>query len=190
MRNTSYMPGDYAVFIGRLSHEKGVHILLRAWKNCRGMLLKILGDGPQNLEFRRVSSEHGIKNVEFLGLRSHSETLKMLEKAEFLIMPSVCYETFGLPIIEAFACGKPVIASNQGAMADIVADGKTGLLFTPGDSGELANKAKWLWNHPRECRKMGENARKEYEAKYTPEKNYRMLMAIYQKAIEMHRQRR
>jgi len=74
-------------------------------------------------------------------------------------------------------------------MADIVEDGKTGLLFKPRDSAELAEKVRWLWNHPDECRRMGENARREYEEKYTPEKNYQILMDIYEKVLAMRKKR-
>jgi glycosyltransferase involved in cell wall biosynthesis len=110
----------------------------------------------------------------------------LLDQARFLVMPSIWYETFGLSIVEAFSHGKPVIASNLGAMADIVQDGVTGLLFSPNDSEQLAEKARWLWNNVEEYETMGQNARKEYMAKYTPEKNYEMLMDIYEKAVEFH----
>jgi len=85
--------------------------------------------------------------------------------------------------LEAFACGLPVIASRLGAMAEIVEDGRTGLLFRPGDPEDLAAKVEWAWSHPKELREMGSEARKEYERKYTAEQNYRRLMEIYQKAI-------
>jgi glycosyltransferase involved in cell wall biosynthesis len=75
-------------------------------------------------------------------------------------------------------------------MAEIVEDGKTGLLFTPGDAEDLAAKVEWAWNHPVEMAEMGKSARREYEEKYTAERNYQMLMEIYQKAIENHRRQR
>jgi glycosyltransferase involved in cell wall biosynthesis len=72
-------------------------------------------------------------------------------------------------------------------MVEIVEHGKTGLLFRPGDAKDLAAKIQWAYEHPEEMQKMGVNARKEFEAKYTAEKNYQMLMEIYQKAIKNHR---
>lgn len=75
-----------------------------------------------------------------------------------------------------------MIASRLGAMAEIVEEGRTGLLFEPGDAEDLAEKVAWAWAHPRELAEMGREARREYEQKYTAEKNYEMLMAIYERA--------
>ena len=92
--------------------------------------------------------------------------------AAFVVVPSRVYETFGRVAVEAFACGTPVIASRLGALAEIVADGRTGLHFTPGDAADLAAKVAWAWAHPEEMAAMGRRARAEYEARYTPERNY------------------
>jgi glycosyltransferase involved in cell wall biosynthesis len=179
-----YRYGDYAVFIGRLGEEKGVRTLIGAWKDLPGIPLKIVGDGPGAKDFKSLIADMNIKNIDFLGYKPYLECRKLLNDARFLIMPSIVYETFGLANIEAFSHCKPVIASNLGAMADIVKDKVTGLLFTPMNTQELAEKVRWLWNNPEECKRMGQNARKEYEEKYTPEKNYEMLMGIYERVIE------
>jgi glycosyltransferase involved in cell wall biosynthesis len=110
-----------------------------------------------------------------------------MARAAFLVMPSECYETFGLVIVEAFCQGLPVIVSRLGSMAEIVEDGVTGLHFTPGDAADLAAKVRWAASHPEDMRRMGANARRVYEEKYTPEANYRQLIAIYQQAIENKR---
>jgi glycosyltransferase involved in cell wall biosynthesis len=94
-----------------------------------------------------------------------------------------------MTIVEAFASALPVIASNLGSMAELIEDGTTGLLFEPGNADDLARKVQWAWEHPEEMRRMGEAARREYEQKYTPERNYQMLMDIYQQAIEHRRSR-
>lgn len=179
---------EYAVFIGRLGYEKGVNTLLNAWKQVPQTPLKIIGDGPQREEFQKLAKYYNLNSVSFLGYRPHNECLDLLKRAKFLIMPSVWYETFGLTIIEAFACGKAVIASNLGAMADLVTHGKTGLLFKSGDSHDLAKKVRWMVENKGAIIEMGKNARAEFEMKYTAEKNYQMLMDIYNKAITMHRQ--
>jgi glycosyltransferase involved in cell wall biosynthesis len=106
-----------------------------------------------------------------------------MKRARFLVLPSELYETFGRVAVEAFACGVPVIASRLGAMQEIVEDGRTGLHFSPGDADDLAAKVEWAWTHPNEMQAMGRAARAEYEAKYTAEQNYRMLMEIYQKVL-------
>ena len=103
--------------------------------------------------------------------------------ARFLVFPSQWYEGLPLTIVEAFACGVPVIASRLGAMAEIVEDGKTGLHFTPGDPEDLAAKVDWAWAHSREMETIGRAARAEYEATYTAERNYKLLMETYRYAI-------
>ena len=88
-----------------------------------------------------------------------------------------------MTIAEAYACGTPVLASRLGAMQEIVHDGCTGLHFTPGDADDLAKKVEWAWAHPEEMRAMGRNARAEYELKYSAERNYNLLLAIYHQTI-------
>lgn len=176
--------GEYAVFIGRLGKEKGLKTLIEAWKHLPDVPLKIIGDGPDAEEFSSLAHNLNIENIDFLGYMPHHECMKLLGEASFLVMPSIWYETFGLTIVEAFSHCKPVVASNMGAMADIVKDGETGLLVEAKNAKDLADKAKWLWNNPEECLRMGQNARREYKEKYTHEKNYEMLMNIYQAVIE------
>jgi glycosyltransferase involved in cell wall biosynthesis len=109
--------------------------------------------------------------------------MELLRDARFMIMPAVCYENFPMAIREAFACGKPVIASRLGAMAELVEDGKTGLLFEPGDPEDLAAKIRWMLKNEDACIAMGKNARKAFEEKYTAERNFQILMRIYNKLI-------
>lgn len=164
-----------ALYVGRLSDEKGIQTMLRAWRSL-DVPLRIVGEGPL---FDLVSNS-SIKKITCLGRKLSSEVFEVMGKAAFLLMPSEWYETFGLVIIEAFACGLPVIASRLGSMAEIIQDGETGLLFRPGDAVDMACKVKWAAAHPEEMRKMGENARQVYMRKYTPEVNYRELLSIYE----------
>ena len=106
-----------------------------------------------------------------------------MQRAAYLVMPSIWYENFPRTLVEAYACGLPVIASRLGAMAELVRDGETGLLFEPGNAADLAQKMQWAEAHPETMRRMGEAARAEYEASYTPETNFNQLMAIYSDAI-------
>ena len=177
----------YAVFIGRLGYEKGVNILLRAWRETPQIPLRIIGDGPERGEFQRLAKRYSLNNVKFLGYRSRHECLGVLKKSHVLIMPSTWYETFGLTIIEAYACGKPVIASDLGGMGDLIKDGKTGLLFKSGNSRDLASKVRFLFEDKNAAFEMGRNARVEFEMKYTAEKNYDILMDIYNKAERIHK---
>lgn len=171
-----------ALFVGRLSREKGVATLLSAWKSIPNGL-SLAGSGPYAAE------ENLGPHVTFLGALDSETVAREMRKAQFLVMPSECFEGFGMVIVEAFAAGSPVLASRLGAMAEIVKDGVTGLHFEAGNPRDLAAKARWLFEHPDQCRRMGLNARAEYERKYTPERNYEMLMDIYEQAIdEAHRQ--
>ncbi len=174
---------DYALYIGRLSPEKGLGTLLRAWQRLESVPLKIVGDGPLKEKMRASIVEHVLKAVELLGHRPLEEVFHWMGGARFLVFPSQWYEGLPLTITEAFACGLPVIASRLGAMAEIVEDQRTGLLFTPGDAEDLAAKVEWAWSHPKAMARMGQEARREYETKYTAEQNYEMLMAIYRRAL-------
>jgi glycosyltransferase involved in cell wall biosynthesis len=117
------------------------------------------------------------------GQLPREEVMTALRNARFLVFTSECYENFPMTIVEAFAPGVPVICSRLGAMQEIVAGGRTGLHFTPGDPEDLAQKVERAWTHPDEMTEMGRAARAEYEAKYTAERNYEMLMEIYQRVL-------
>jgi glycosyltransferase involved in cell wall biosynthesis len=172
--------GGYAIFVGRLSPEKGIHTLLDAWSKLPpGMPLKILGQGPLAADVEAFAREH--QHVELLGHRALPEVLDLIGAARLLVMPSIWYETFGRTIIEAFARGTPVVASNLGAMAELVEDGVTGLRFTAGSANDLAEKVTTVWNHPL-LDAMRRACRREYELRYTADRNYEMLIDLYERA--------
>jgi glycosyltransferase involved in cell wall biosynthesis len=179
--------GSYALFAGRLSPEKRVSTLLQAWTHLRSRVpLVIVGGGAQRDELEKEAIRDNLTMVEFRGLLTREQTLATLKNARFLIFSSEWYETFGLTMVEAFACGVPVICSRMGAMQEIVDDGRTGLHFAPGDGADLAEKVEWAWNHPEQMRQMGEEGRREYERKYTAAQNYPRLLEIYEQAIAAH----
>jgi len=175
---------EYAVFLGRLSEEKGLRTLLQAWAHVnRNCPLRVIGEGPLLNEIRSEISRSALSHVRLDGRLSRQESLMALQGARIFILPSNCYENFPMTIAEAYACGTPVLASRLGAMQEIVRGGCTGLHFTPGDAEDLAKKVEWAWAHPEEMRAMGRNARTEYELKYSAERNYNLLLAIYHQAI-------
>ena len=174
--------GGYALFVGRLSPEKGVGNLLAAWERLGTQVpLKVVGDGPLSSEVAEVARR--LEGVEYLGRRSRDQVLAVMKQAAFLVFPSELYEGFPMTIAEAYATGLPIISSNLGAMASLIDHGRTGLHFRPGDPEGLAAKVEWFLAHPAELARMRREARAEYEAKYTAERNYRMLMEIYERAI-------
>ena len=176
--------GKFVLFLGRLSEEKGLACLIRAWKELNGIPLKIVGSGPGEAYFKAMADRLETRDIEFLGYMPHSECMNLLDEARFLIVPSIWYETFGLTIVEAFSRAKPVIASDLGAMADLVSNGDTGLLFEANNSMALAERVRFLWTDVPTSRQMGKKARQDYEEKFQEEKNYQELLAIYQKATE------
>ena len=182
-----FSEGDMAertfLFVGRLSPEKGIEVLRQAMHQAPEVRLRVAGDGPDEPRLR------ALPNVTLLGPLPGGQVQFEMTHALALVLPSVSYENFPRTLVEAFASGLPVIASRLGAMAELIDDGETGLLFEPGNPADLAAKLRWALQHPDEMRAMGANARRVYEAKYTPEINYRQLLAIYQEAIseEHHR---
>jgi glycosyltransferase involved in cell wall biosynthesis len=176
--------GGYALFVGRLTDEKGVPNLLHAWSRLSDIELVIAGQGPMRAQVEEYVQKRSRRNVQYAGPLARDEVIRLMKAASFLVFPSQWYEGFPMTIVEAYACGTPVIASRLGAMQEIVHDGRSGLHFTPGDADDLAKKVQWAWAHPYEMREMGQNALAEFEAKYTAERNYEMLMDIYRQAIQ------
>ncbi len=177
-------PGNYALFIGRLSKEKGLNTLLDAWKLLTDISLKIIGDGPLMRDLAERIELENIENVELLGRTSHDETMNILKKARVLLFPSEWLETFGLGIIEAFACGVPVIASRQKTIEEIIQHRENGLLFEPGNAHDLAQTVKEIWENTDLLQEMGKKARQSYLMKYSKQQKYNSLMEIYERAIE------
>lgn len=176
--------GDYALFAGRLAEGKGVSTLLAAWDLLpRSIPLLVIGEGPLRAQLEAEAQRKNMQRVRFCGRLDVTETRAAMKKAAFLIVPSVWYETFSLNIAEAFACGTPVLCSRLGAMQENVDDHRTGLHFTAGDAEDLARIVDWAWTHPTELASMGREARREYENRFTPEKNYTRLMEIYQHTV-------
>ncbi|MGB3652518.1 MAG: glycosyltransferase family 4 protein [Rivularia sp. (in: cyanobacteria)] len=170
--------GGYALFVGRLSIEKGLDTLLSAWEHLDVKIpLKIVGDGP--LAGEVVEAAKRIPQVEWLGRRPMSEVHQLMGEAMFLVFPSKWYETFGRVAAEAFAKGTPVIAANIGAIAELVDSGRTGLHFSPGNSEDLASKVQWAIENQTKLTQMRQEARAEFESKYTAQQNYHRMMEIY-----------
>jgi len=174
--------GNFALFVGRLSAEKGIWTLLSGWRLLKDVSLKIVGDGLLMARIKKQVEQEGLA-IEILGWRPRGEVFSLMKQASLLVFPSEWYEGFPMTIAEAFAAGLPVVASRLGAMAEIVDEGRAGLLFEPANPVDLVTKVEYAWVHPREAGKMGREARRKYEEKYTAEKNYEILMQIYKQVI-------
>ena len=175
---------NYALFIGRLSREKGIGTLLRAWDLIPGLPLIVAGDGPLMKMVDEAATRDGGTNIQPLGWRSRDEIIGLIKGALFVVVPSECYEGFPVTIVEAFACGVPVIGSRLGGVGEVIRHGYSGLLFEPGDATGLAAAAQSLWQDPTLRTRLGRGARSQFESHYTAERNYEMMMAIFENALK------
>ncbi len=174
--------GGFALFTARLDPEKGVAVLLAAWRRLGGRIpLKIMGDGPL-IEMVKAAAAT-TPGIEYLGRRPLAEFYDLLGQASFFVFTSTWYEGFPRVINECYARGTPIVASAIGPIAEVVADGRTGIHFRPGDVDDLVAKVEWLLDHPAEHARLRTGARREFEAKYTDAGGLEQLLAVYRRAI-------
>lgn len=173
--------GGFALFAGRLAPEKGLGVLLDAWRSVGArMPLKIVGTGP--LEESVGSRAAEIDGVEVLGHVERDSVAELMKSASCLVFPSLAYEGFGLSIIEALAVGLPVIASSHGSGAGLIQDGVTGMLIRCGDAADLAAKVSRAIDEPSLLRGMRPACRQAFLDRFTADSNHEMLMDIYEAA--------
>lgn len=172
--------GGYALFVGRLVHEKGIDVLLKAWQ-CLGskLPLKIVGDGP----LASTVSKHtkAFPGVDWLGSQNAEQVAALMRDALVLILPSTWYEGFPMIVAEAYAAGLPIIASSLGSLSALIVHGRTGRHFQPGDCKDLCSQVEWVLDNPEALLQMRRAARDEFDLKYTAHRNYELLMEIYAK---------
>lgn len=174
--------GGYAIYVGRLSDEKGVKTLLAAWRRLEGSLpLKVVGDGPLAGAVKEAASIDTA--IEWLGHVPLDAVYDLIGNAAALILPSECYENFPRVVIEAFAKGTPVVASRLGAMAEIVHEGSTGALFEPGNPADLAAKVHRIVSDPDTQPRMRWAVRQDFERHFTAAANHAALMRIYEQTM-------
>jgi glycosyltransferase involved in cell wall biosynthesis len=179
--------GGFALFVGRLSEEKGLTVLFDAWQRLgTGAQLKIAGDGPMRDWVREKASS--LPGVEVLGFCDRDRVMRLLRDASLVILPSTFYEHLPMTLIEALGCGTPVVASNLGSMKDSIVDGVNGYHFVPGDAQSLSERLRGLLTTPSKVLEIRKSARASYEESYTAERSYISLMDIYNSVI-MHYKR-
>jgi glycosyltransferase involved in cell wall biosynthesis len=179
--------GDFVLFVGRLVPEKGIATLLSAWSLARTgplsrLKLRIMGDGPLAEQVRAAAAQN--PQIVYDGRRTPQEVCDTLGLAQLLIFPSQWYEGLPRTIIEAYAKGTPVLASRLGSMIELVQEGQTGALFQPGDPADLIRQASRLVDNVAVLAELRRGARAAFLARYTADQNYRMLMAVYEQAMQ------
>lgn len=168
-----------ALFVGRLSAEKGGATLIEGWRRLPDIPLTILGDGPERAALQAAAPPH----IRFLGFQDRETVLGAMAGAQALIVPSTWYENFPMTVVEAMALGTPVIASDIGALRTIVTDGADGLHFAAGDAADLARVARAAFADPQRLARLGSGARATWQATMAPARNLDMLLAIYDAAM-------
>jgi glycosyltransferase involved in cell wall biosynthesis len=175
--------GGYVAYVGRLSEEKGVRTLIAAWRHLKTIPLKVLGEGPLKRELEEVATRDNLP-VEFMGYCARDATIQVVSNAVFQIVPSEWYEGFPMVIVEAYACGTPIVASRIGSLDEIVEEGLTGVKFQPGNVEDLIEKVKMVWANSALQIEMRRVARQRFDEKFSDKKSHESLMAIYQAAID------
>jgi glycosyltransferase involved in cell wall biosynthesis len=163
------------LYAGRLAPEKGIATLLEAANAVPGVV-RVIGTGPLT---PLVESSAAEGDVAYLGSVPRSEVLDLLRRATALVLPSIWFEGFPLIVLEAFASGTPVVASRIGSLAELIDDGKTGLLADANDGAALADKIRWAAAHPAEMGGMGSSARRRYEELYRGHSHLESLLSAY-----------
>ena len=174
----AYKEGNYALFVGRLSKEKGVGTLLRAAQNL-DVPVRIVGDGPLRTDYERYVQEHKMAHVTLEGYKSGDDLKRLYANAAFLVIPSEWYENAPMTILEACAYGKPVIGSHIGGISEMIEPDRTGLLFAPADADELAERIRTLWRDKPLREEMGRAAREKIEREFSSHAHYERLMELY-----------
>jgi glycosyltransferase involved in cell wall biosynthesis len=171
--------GGYLLYFGRLSPEKGVDDLLRAMTLLPNVPLVIAGDGSERPRLEALSRELNLEHVTFRGTLHGEELQKLIAGCRLSIFPSHAYETLGKSILESYAWGRPVLASDLGSRREIVQHGVTGLLYEDGDRQQLAHSIGFLWDRPDLIRKMGAAARARVRAQHDPGQHIEKLLEVY-----------
>lgn len=176
-------PGRGGVYVGRLSREKGVGLLVEAWRSLPGIALTLVGAGPEEAALRRAAA--GAPWIRFTGALEPASVRAHLAAAAFAVVPSLCYEIAApLALVEALSAGRAVVVSDAGAAAEVVADTDAGLLFRHGDARSLAACCRRLIDEAELASALGRGARRLYEARFTPERGIEDLLGIYRGVLD------
>jgi glycosyltransferase involved in cell wall biosynthesis len=174
----------YALYLGRLSREKGLMTLLRAAAIARDIPLIIAGTGPLEAELREFVQQNALSHVSFAGFVTGTDKLRLLREAAYTVVPSEWYEMFAIAVAESLANATPVIASRIGSLPEIVEHGLTGLLFKPGDEQELATCLRTILTKKTQCERMAQQALVMARSRLSPERHYASLNEVYREAIQ------
>jgi glycosyltransferase involved in cell wall biosynthesis len=176
-------PGEYFLYFGRLERLKGLFTLIEAASTLKQIPLLIAGEGEARTELEQLIQQNNFKHIHLLGFKQESDLHQLIGNSICTLAPSEWYETFGLTLIESFARGRPVIASNIGGMSEIVSDTIDGFLVPPNNLEVLREKMLWMAKNRSEAVEMGQAGRRKVQAQFNPEIHYEKLMDVYRKVL-------
>ena len=183
--NLDVQDDGYALYIGRLSKEKGVLNLIEAFSSIEDGKLFIAGDGPEKERIQDIIKERHLKDrIILLGYINQEEVKEYLRKARFVVVPSIWYENCPYSVMEALAIGKPVIGANIAGIPELVTDKVNGLLYKYDSISDLEAKMKILYENPELAKQYGKNAKKIAIDNYGKEKYYNQIIDIYNKVLK------
>lgn len=177
----NYTEAQYILYLGRLTYEKGIKVLLEAYSTLtlnNPVPIKVVGSGPLKKALIKAYPD-----VEYCGYKTGRKLSELMAKAALVVVPSTSYENCSMVILEAMAMGKPVIASNLGGIPEQIDNGITGFLFNPGEVEDLAGKLSILLNDSAMRLAMGKAARKKLERKYSLQDHCQRLLLLYESIL-------
>jgi glycosyltransferase involved in cell wall biosynthesis len=177
----SYDHGDYFIYFGRLSVEKGVYTLIEAMRRLNGAKLYVAGEGPLKAELE--SRAAGAGDVRFLGYVPHEKLMDLVRNAMFAVIPSECYDNAPMSVYESFALGKPVVGSRIGGIPELIEHGENGLLFEPGDADGLAERIDYLRANRSRIPEMGRSARERLEREHSGARHFEAVTGVYRELL-------
>lgn len=169
----------YALFLGRLSPEKGLDVLLDAWTRVHGIKLLVAGSGELQGELERRAGTDLAGRVEFIGYVGGERKQRLLREASLSVLPSRWHENCPLSLLESLAAGTAVVASRMGGLPDMVRDDETGILVPAGDARALSDAINRYVHEPGLATKHGMAALRDARHRFSSEAHYRGLMSIY-----------
>lgn len=172
--------GKYGLYFGRISVEKGVDTILKAYEQLPDHQVRIVGDDTTDeaIRLKKYIKKNKLKNIKFLGFKSGSDLEEEIKNARFTIIPSIWYDNLPNTALESFQYGKPIIASNIGSLPELVIDGCNGYLFEPHEYSRLIEKIR-LFDDDKAVQMMGRNSKERLEEKFSSEKHYKLLMSLF-----------
>jgi len=174
--------GEFGLYAGRLSPEKGVDTLLRALAIAGDPPFVIAGDGPQDTILRRLAADLGLERARFTGRVPAADVRSLLDRARFLVIPSLSHETASLSALEGLAAGRPLLATRTGALSELVGDDR-GMLCGPRDVHGMAEQIRRMMADDDLCTNAGDHAAAFAREDLSPDRHRSALEAAYASAI-------